>query len=208
MRVMGSLVMLTLLLTACGISEGTTSIDPTATSIPVPTTESNEGGFGAPSQVPGEFAFGPGRPVVGTLKLADNGCWYADLNGTPRLAVFPAGFGLNPDTGGELVDDAGVIFRHGDRFDATASIARGDEIPGGADGRWGNYMAFCEPALDELVVFDSLVHEFDPTTLSTDDLVEMLQAAVWTEDFACGRGWATSTADQRVGLVIYNRKSR
>lgn len=202
MRAIVSLVALTLLLAACGIDEGTASTNPT-TNGPVPTTENNEGGFGAPSQAPGEFDLGPGRPVVGTLQLADDGCWYAELNGTPRLAVFPLGFDLNPETGGELVDATGTVYRDGDRFDATASVVWEADIPGGVDGRWGNYIAFCRPELDELIVFDSLTHEFDPSALETSELIEMVETAAWTEHFPCGRGWATSTADQRVGLVIY-----
>lgn len=203
MRATSALAALTLILGACGANEGVSSRNPSTTPTSVSTTAGNLGGFGAPSQTPGEFAFGPGKPVVGAIQLADNGCWYANLNEIPRLAVFPIGFDLNPDTGSELVDDAGVVFQDGDPFDGLASMIRGDEIPGGEDGKWGNYVAFCQPERDEMVVFDSLVHEFDPTALNANDLAEMLEAAIWTEHFACGRGWATSTADQRVGLVIY-----
>ena len=64
-------------------------------------------------------------------------------------------------------------------------------------------MAFCQPELDELLVLDDLVHEFDPSSLSTREMVELLENASFTEHFPCGRGWATSTADQRVGIVIY-----
>lgn len=164
----------------------------------------NEGGFGAPAQDSGEFEFDfPGKPVAGTLLLAPNGCWYADMNGTERLVVLPPGFRQSARSGAELVDDGGEIFKHGDRFDAVGYIVWSADVPGGADGKWGNYMSLCQPEVDQLAVFTSLDHEFDPTTLSTKELSEMLSTADFTEHFPCGRGWATSTADQRVGLVLY-----
>lgn len=164
----------------------------------------NEGGFGAPAQESGEFGFDfPGKPVVGTLLLAPNGCWYADMNGTERLVVLPPGFRQSARNGAELVNEGGDVFRHGDRFDAVGYIVWAVDVPGGADGKWGNYMSFCQPEVDQLAVFTSLDHEFDPTTLSTTEQSEMLSTAVFTEHFSCGRGWATSTADQRVGVVVY-----
>lgn len=176
-----------------------------STSIPteLTTTEINEGGSGAPSQAPGEFDFGPGRPVTGELRIADNGCWYADISGEERLVVLPVGFEQSPETGAELIDSTGTTFRDGDRFDAVGSMVPGDLVPGGADGKWGNYMAFCEPEMVELAVFDSFAHEFDPTSLSQAELADMVQNGVFTERWECGRGWATSTSDQRVGLIIY-----
>lgn len=202
---MGATIPLTVLaiaLSACGVNEGIASTNPSTTTSTT-TSEGNEGGFGAPSQAPGEFVVSPGKPVVGTLRLADNGCWYADVNDTERLIVLPAGFELKTEIGGELIDEQGVIYRDGDRFDAVGSMIHGGSIPGGQDGRWGNYMAFCQPQLDELAVFSSFVKEFDPTALSSPEMIELIENAVFTEHFPCGRGWATSTADQRVGLVIY-----
>lgn len=183
--------------TACGGGPGAAPTDQSTTS----STQSNEGGFGAPSQAPGEFDLGPGTPVVGTLRLADNGCWYAVLNGTERLALLPVGFELSPETSEELIDQMGTVYRDGDRFDGTGSMLRGDLIP--TDGKWGNYMAFCQPTLDEMFIFDSLVEEFDPTSLTAAEVAELLQNAEFTEHWNCGRGWGTSTLDQRIGLVIY-----
>lgn len=202
------LAALVLALAACGVGEGTTSTNPsTTTSTSPPTSDSNEGGFGAPSQAPGEFNLGPGKPVVGTLRQTDNGCWYAEVNGVERIVVLPVGFEISPDNSAELIDERGTIYREGDRFDAVGSIVPGADIPGGDDGKWGNYMAFCRPILDELVVFNSLVEEFDPIALSIGEMGELLEKAVFTEHFPCGRGWATSTADQRVGLVAYETGS-
>ena len=206
MRATSSLLVLTLVLAACGTDPGAAPSDPTTTE--VPTTQGNEGGFGAPSQSPGEFQLGTGKPVMGTLNLEENGCWYAEINGTERLAVFPPGFEQSPEDGGELIDVEGAVYGDGDRFDASGSVLRGTEIPRRDGGRWDNYMNFCQPDLDELIVFDSLVHEFDPTALTTDELIVMLEEATWTEHHQCGRGWATSTADQRVGLVVYESTSQ
>lgn len=195
-------------LAACGMGEGTTSTNPSTTTSTSPTTsESNEGGFGAPSQTPGEFDVSAVKPVEGSLRLAENGCWYANLYDSERLVVLPTGFELNPETGGELIDEQGVTYRDGDRFDAAGSIVHGPGIPGGQDGKWGNYMSFCQPEFDELAVFSSFTKEFDPTSLSNVEMIELLENAVFTEHFPCGRGWATSTADQRVGLVIYEATS-
>ncbi len=181
-----------------GSAEGSTSIPTEPT-----TTESNEGGFGAPSQMPGEFDFGPGRPVNGELRLADSGCWYADISGQERLVVLPVGFEQSPETAAELIDSTGTTFGDGDRFDAVGSMVPGDLVPGGADGKWGNYVVFCQPDIVELAVFDSFAHEYDPTSLSEVELAEMVENAEFTEHWKCGRGWATSTSDQRVGLIIY-----
>lgn len=190
---------------ACGGGPDGSPTDQSTTLSTAPTTTvSNEGGFGAPSQVSGEFDLGLVKPVVGTLRLAGNGCWYAEVNGNERLVVLPEGFELNPEEGGELIDPAGTTYRDGDRFDAVGSIVPGGLIPGGDDGKWGNYMAFCQPRLDELIVFDSLNEEFDPSNLSGEEVSELIRQARFTEDWACGRGWATSTSDQTVGLVIYD----
>ena len=196
-------VTMVLALGACGgelggSAEGSTSIPTEPT-----TTGSNEGGFGAPSQMPGEFDFGPGKPVNGELRLAENGCWYADISGQERLVVLPVGFQQSPETGEELIDSTGAAFRDGDRFDAIGSMVPGDLVPGGADGKWGDYMAFCHPSMAELAIFDSLVHEFDPNSLSEVELAEFVKNAEFTQHWKCGRGWATSTSDQRVGLIIY-----
>lgn len=208
MRAAKSLAVMAMVLAACGANEGVGSTSPSTTALPVPTTsEPNEGGFGAPVQAPDEFNVTPGKPVVGTLRLAEKGCWYADLNGRERLVVLPSGFEQNQANGGELIDSEGVVYRDGDTFDAVGAIVYAAEIPGGDDGKWGDYMAFCQPELDELAVFTSLAKEFDPSSLSLSQMSEMVENAVFSEHFACGRGWATSTADQRVGLVVYEADS-
>lgn len=191
-------------LVACGGGPGASPTDQSTTSSAAPTTtESNEGGFGAPSQVSGEFDLGLVKPVVGTLLLAEHGCWYAKVNGFERLVVLPEGFELNPEAGGELIDQTGTVYRDGDRFDAVGSTLPRGLIPGGEDGKWGNYIAFCQPRLNELIVFDSLVDEFDPTSLTGEEVTDLVRQARFTEHWDCGRGWATSTSDQTVGLVIY-----
>lgn len=192
-----------LALGACGGELGGPAEGSTSTPTGSPTTESNEGGFGAPSQAPGEFDFGPGRPVNGELRLAENGCWYADISDQERLVVLPVGFKQSPESGAELIDPSGTTFRDRDRFDAVGSMVPGEVVPGGAGGKWGNYMAFCRPDMAELAVFDRFTHEYDPTSLSEAELAEMVKHAEFTEHWKCGRGWAISTPDERVGLIIY-----
>lgn len=213
MRAIGMLVssFMFMALVACGVRSDQPASEPSTTSTAPMTTASNEGGFGAPSRSPGEFDVGPRKPVVGTLRLADGGCWYAEINGVTRLAVFPVGFELNPESGATLVGQEGAVYHDGDDFDGVASMVfegvvspRAETlIPGGEDGRWGNYMAFCQPRHNELVVFDSLVPEYHPAALDSDEVVALLEQAKFIEHWNCGRGWAVSTSDQRIGLVVF-----
>jgi hypothetical protein len=195
------LVVLTLLVAGCG---GSTSA-PTTTSPPGPTpTDGNEGGFGAPSRAPGEFGNLPASSAVtGTLSLSPDGCWYVELNGTARLAVFPVGFSLGTRDASELVDAAGAVYRSGDLIDGIGSLLPAAGVPGGGDGKWGNYLSFCRPETPEIVVFETMAMGWDPSALADADLVRVLEAAEFTEAWPCGRGWAASSADQRVGLLIY-----
>ena len=60
-----------------------------------------------------------------------------------------------------------------------------------------------EPAINEIAVLDDVKAAYDPTTLTSLDFVDLISNAEFTEAWPCGRGWATSTTDQRVGIVIY-----
>ncbi len=69
-------------------------------------------------------------------------------------------------------------------------------------------MTFCAPSLAELAVFDRMEPAFDPALLTPSQLAALVTAAEFTESWPCGRGWARSTADQRVGVVIYQNDGR
>ncbi len=201
---------------SCGVDETVTNTqaDPIETTAPPQTTPDttpdNQGGFGAPSQAAGEFddAYSP-YTLTGSLQLAENGCWYVELNGVERLLAFPEGFSFADSDSTTLIDSDGVEFRTGDVIDGVASFrfAGPDNsqsaLPGGPSGKWANYLTFCDPMLLELVVFDTMTPSFDPTTLSEADMAELVGSAVFDQQWPCGRGWATSTADQRVGILIY-----
>jgi hypothetical protein len=112
-----------------------------------------EGGFGDPVWQPGEFAPGAVVAVSGTISLLPNGCWTIDVDGQEYVALFPLGF-ERPATDGEVIngpDD--IVVRDGDAFRGSGRIVPQEQIPGGADGKWGNYSAFC--GFDELVLIAS-----------------------------------------------------
>ena len=174
-----------------------------STSESEPATD-NSGGFGAPSQAAGEFAGAiTTYPVTGSLRLADNGCWYVEINDIERLVALPVGYELDAVDSAVLRGPDQRAFRHGDPVDGSARFFREAQLPGGVDGKWSNYVDFCGPELREVAVFDDLAPAFDPAELTVGDFVDIVEAAEFDQQWPCGRGWATSTPDQRVGLLIY-----
>lgn len=164
MHKLWTMLMVAALVTSCGTDAGPTgSIGQSGpTSESKPTTD-NLGGFGAPSQTPGEFAGpNPTYHLTGTLRLADNGCWYVEVNGIERLVVLPVGYELDAVDSAVLRDPDQRAFRHGDPVDGSARFVLEAQLPGGADGKWGNYVDFCGPELREVAVFDDLAPASDP----------------------------------------------
>jgi hypothetical protein len=141
--------------------------------------------------------------MTGVVRLLANGCFVLDFDGEQRFVVFPAGFTGAPDDTTSLVGPDGWTIRDGTAIDATGQLMPVEMIPGGVDGRLGNFLAFCAPGSSEIAVLGTAEPAFDPAALSTDELVGMLTAADFTESWPCGYGFAASTADQRVGLVMY-----
>ncbi len=164
---------------------------------------SNLGGDGLPVQVSGED-YGH-RPVLltGVLTLQDGGCWAIDLGDGPRLVVFPAGYTKPADDGAVMRGPDGTIVASGMVVDVVGGVVPVAGFPGVPDGYWGNYLSFCRPAIQEFAVLDTLEPAFDPQALSDDDLAALVEAADLSSSWGCGIGFAASTADQRVALVIH-----
>lgn len=207
-----------LLVSACGAGDpdgsaapqpSPSTTTPTATKNAPTTTmpPGNTGGFGTPAQTPGEFdGFGNSAPLRAELRLAGDGCWYADINGTSRIAVFPVGFEIPFSSDPTAVDSPdGVRFVSGNSVDGTAKILFPDELPGGDAGKWSNYAAFCGTASTEFVVFDAMRSAFDPNALDEDEIVALVDGAAFSMPWSCGRGWVVSTPDERVAIYIYQR---
>jgi hypothetical protein len=211
-RVITALVLATLLLAACGdaipFDTGAPAVDSSATT-PSTAPEETLGGFGSPSQAPGEFGLSlAGRPVSGVLRLDDLGCWYVEFESSANLVVFPSGFeipfAVDPTV---ITDRPGTTFASGMAIDGTVHEVPAEMLPGGEDGRWGNYLAFCQPAERLVAVFGTMLIALDPTALTDTEIEELVLSAEFTFSWACGRGWAISTPDERVGLFVYQQST-
>jgi len=120
-----------------------------------PTSQSNdsgegEGGFGLPHQLAGETYPGTRRELTGELRVAENGCANLEVDGVSRLAVWPAGSVLSRPV--RLPDETEL--EHGDTLRVTGAILAAAALPGGTDGYWGSFTAFCDA--DEVIVIDSV----------------------------------------------------
>jgi len=134
----------TVLITACSLFETTTA------------PSSNVGGDALPVQQPGEDYDIDPAPLSGTVILAPNGCWYADVGDGPRILMFPAGYTQDAVDGSIMCSPDGTAITDGVVFDGAGEMVRTANIPGGPDGYWGNYLSFCQPELDGVVILDSL----------------------------------------------------
>lgn len=191
-------------LAACGSdAEPVTAgaVDSPTSAPTAPDTDPDEGGFGPPVSDPELTTDATAYPVTGSVEVADNGCWYVTLNESSRLIVFPQEWDLADATSTTMRGPSGATVGTGDTIDGTVRFVHQGTVA--ADGKWGNYMAFCGPAVPELAVFDHLDIAFDPSTLGADDQRAAVAAADFTQHWPCGRGWAVSTADQRIGIMIH-----
>ncbi len=162
---------------------------------------SNEGGFGAPAASLGEFGRLSGIDMVGSARLESNGCWYLAGNGDAALLVAPAGTQIGDD-GRSLITGAGTVIEDGAAVDSTGGFVALDQIPGGPDGKWGNYASFCNPTYGFVAVTETLDLAFDPTGVDPAALIGQLDASVFDTDFGCGYGFMTGAADERWSLII------
>lgn len=163
----------------------------------------NEAGFGEPAQYPGEFLASPAFALTGTVRVLDNGCFMLDFDNEQRVVAFPEGFVTDPTDPATVVATDGSKIFDGASIDATGRSLPVDLMTGGRDSRWGNELDYCDPGATDLIVLDTATLAFDPTSLTTDDLVGLVTDSEFTEPWPCGYGFATSTADQHVGLTIY-----
>lgn len=216
-KLLSGIIAVALLITACADDQAASSITApptTTTTIAASTTtpstttppDDNQGGFGTPAQRTGEFSAAEApRPVRGELVLAESGCWFVDFEFTRHLVVFPLGHEIAAGDTTVVVGADGTSYTSGSVIDGTANEVQAADLPGGADGYWGNYVAFCTPTEPAIAVFDTMQPAFDPTTLTDGDLAGMIEAAVFTKSWPCGRGWAASTDDERVALYLYQQ---
>ncbi len=171
------------------------------TSAPSTTEPSNEGGFGAPAAAAGEFGALPGLAMVAHAELADNGCWYLSGNGDSALLVAPTGTQLGDD-GVTLVTADGIVIEDGAPIDTRGGLVPFTDLPGGLDGKWGNYVGFCDPTSEIMVVADDLTLAFDPAGVDPDALAAELDSSVFDTDYGCGYGFTTGDADGRWALRV------
>jgi len=195
-----TLAILLLGLAACGEGPGSSSSAGADSS-----SLSTLGGDRLPVQVPGEDYGHQPVQLTGVVALQGGGCWTIDLGDRPRLVVFPAGYTKPPDNGAIVEGPDGQTVESGMAVDADGGVVPATAFPGVPDGYWGNYLSFCNPGTQEFVVLDTLEPAFDPQALSQDDLVAMVESGDLSTDWGCGIGFAASTPDQRVALIVHLR---
>lgn len=204
-RLAASIAAVALLAAGCGDDTGAGTA-PTTTGAPTAPTAPTDGGFGAPAAAPGEFGGLPGTSFSGTVEVAANGCWYLAGNraferSESALFIAPAGTRLGED-GASLITADGAVIGAGEAVDATGGFVPVSDLPGGADGRWGNYVASCEPSGGHAIVAETFGAAFRSSDVDPLALVQELNAARFVVDHPCGYGFATGDADGRWALRV------
>ena len=115
------------------------------------------GGDALPVQDPSEDYGHESGDIGGTVALDEGGCWTIDLGDGERLLVFPAGYTMHADGSLMLSPDGTVDVGDGDVIAARGGVVAAKDFPGVPDGYWGNYLDFCQPPIEELVVVDEIV---------------------------------------------------
>lgn len=196
-RLIAAPLTLLLALAACGgedVSETSSSTTTTTTAEPIR----------LPVQVTGQSYGHRSVPLVGLLDLTDGGCWTLDLeDSVTRLVVFPEGYARTADDPTVMVSPQGTRLAAATLVDAVGGVVPADEFPEVPDGFWGNYLAFCSPAVEEFVVLDEVGHAFLPGDLTDAELVQLVREAQFDLNWGCGIGWAASDAAQRVSIRIH-----
>lgn len=152
----------------------------------------------APIAEPGEWFVDFASRGLGTLQVVDRECWTLDQ----VLLVLPQGSQLSSD-GRAVVTPSGDVIASGSAVEVMARLVPVEGWPGGDSGRWQQHVDRCDPGATWLVVADVMeVDAYDPSLLDDAEMVAMLDAADFTEYWGCGFRYATSTADQRVAVVV------
>lgn len=185
--------------------------DPTAPTDPPTTTEvpATEavgealGGFGAPAAAAGEFDhLGGTWAIAGSADLDARGCWWIVGEYDRGLLNAPTGTEVG-DTGTSLVGADGSVVSSGTRVDIAGDLLYAvDELPGGADGRWGEYVSFCGADRPIVVAATLAVHGETDVAAAAAELGES-GAALFDTDHGCGYGFAIGSTDQRWALLLY-----
>lgn len=190
-----ALTVTVLVATGCGL--------PGSSAISTTTTGADPGGDRLPVQVPGESYGHHPRPLTGTLAYDESGCWSLDLGDGPRIVVFPEGFSSSEHDSSIMIGPDGESYGNGTEIDALGGIIASETLPNGSDGYWGDYLAFCSPERDEVVVTDSLEPAFNPMELPTRELADVVANVSLTESWGCGFGFTVTSEDQRVAVQVY-----
>lgn len=168
------------------------------------TTLSNIGGDVVPAQRSSEEYPHVEEPIAGIVDLRDDGCWTVDIGSGPRIAILPVDFELT------VVDDLVAIGLPGERpitsgmaIAGTGGTTPAASLPGGADGFWGNYLMFCEPAASEVVVIDTIEPASQIADLTTEELKALVRDADLADSWPCGLGFSIASPDQRVALYLF-----
>ncbi len=115
------------------------------------------GGDGLPVKNPAETYDNPSAPLTGVVTLESSGCWTIDIGNGASLVVFPEGW-VEAETGSAMTSSDGALsIASGNAVDAVGGSVTAESFPGVPDGYWGNYLAFCEPEVDEFVVLDEVL---------------------------------------------------
>lgn len=115
------------------------------------------GGDGLPVKNPAESYGNTSAPISGEITLESSGCWTIEIGGGAALVVFPEGW-LEDGTGAAMTSPDGALsVASGDTVDGVGGSVPAETFPGVPDGYWGNYLAFCEPAVHKFVVLDEIL---------------------------------------------------
>lgn len=172
------------------------------TTLPPTTVTPDLAGSGLSVAAPGEFTIAFEQQMAGTLKFESNGCWFLSGAYGRGSIVFPPGFTLTED-GTSVIGPDGAQLANGTPIDITGTVLYStDELPGGADGKWANHVELCG-LHSGLVVASGLSAAQLPTAAEANELINSFDISSLTTDWPCGYGFATSTTDQRVGLIIF-----
>ncbi len=170
---------------------------------PTSATTDGQAGFGDPVWFDGELPVTVERPLTGTVHQDDNGCWVVEMGGERVTLALPPGFGTPSEDTTRVVGPDGFAIADGTAIDGTGEIVWIPDTGELADGRWGNIVRFCSPSASAVATFTSVTPAYDPTRVDMSTLVESLRSADFTEAWPCGYGFAVSTDDQRIGLLLY-----
>jgi hypothetical protein len=172
------------------------------TTFPPTTVPPDPAGSGLSVASPGEFIIAFEQQMAGTLELEGNGCWFLGGAYGRGPIVFPPGFTLAED-GTTVIGSDGRRLADGTPIDISGTILySADELPGGADGKWGDHLAFCG-LHSGLVVAAQMAAATLPTATEATELIKRLDTSSLVADWPCGYGFAKSSGNQRVGLMIY-----